>query len=147
MGSAVSGWTRKPSLAAKLEAGGAHPPEALRRAADELVSEQIAHVSLPRRFATPMIEVYQMQPRFTQREGKRPLRLLAHPRFRAAYDFLVLRSEAGEVDAELAEWWTRMQAASTEEQRSLAAPSGAAPAGRRRRSRHRRRRPAASQPA
>ena len=140
-------WESVRQRAAKLEAGGAHPPEALRRAADELVSEQIAHVSLPRRFATPMIEIYQMQPRFTQREGKRPLRLLAHPRFRAAYDFLVLRSEAGEVDAELAEWWTRMQAASTEEQRSLAAPSGAAPAGRRRRSRHRRRRPAASQPA
>jgi len=94
----------------QLEAQGIHPAEALRRAAHEVVSEQISRVALPRRFATPMVEIYQLQPRFLQRQGKRPQRLLSHPRFRAAYDFLVLRAQAGEVDQELADWWTQLQA-------------------------------------
>lgn len=51
-----------------------------------------------------------MQPRFLQRGGHRPFRLLEHPRFRAAYDFMVLRAQAGEADPELAEWWTQLQA-------------------------------------
>ena len=50
-----------------------------------------------------------MQPRFSQTQGKRPLRLLSHPRFRAAYDFLLLRAAAGEADQELADWWTAFQ--------------------------------------
>ncbi|MDN5750127.1 MAG: polynucleotide adenylyltransferase PcnB, partial [Pseudonocardia sp.] len=49
------------------------------------------------------------QPRFERRTGKRALRLLSHPRFRAAYDFMLLRAEAGEVEAELAHWWTQLQ--------------------------------------
>ena len=74
-------------------------------------------VSLPRRFSTPMREIWEMQPRLEQRDGKRPSRLVTHPRFRAAYDFLVLRAEAGEVDQELADWWTRLQELDPEEQR------------------------------
>ncbi|HKS93724.1 MAG TPA: polynucleotide adenylyltransferase PcnB, partial [Gammaproteobacteria bacterium] len=64
---------------------------------------------------------------------------LAHPRFRAAYDFLMLRAEAGEVDAELAGWWTRVQSAGTDAERELLAPAAGATVGRRRRSRRRRR--------
>jgi len=52
-----------------------------------------------------------MQPRFLQRSGKRPYRLLEVPRFRAAYDFLRLRCDSGEVDAEVAQWWERFQSA------------------------------------
>lgn len=92
-----------------LESNAVPPAEALRRAIDEIITEQVRHVALPRRFAMAMIEIYHMQPRFWQREGKRPLRLLAHPRFRAAYDFLLLRAAAGEIDQELADWWTRIQ--------------------------------------
>jgi poly(A) polymerase len=91
-----------------------------------------------------MIEIYQMQPRFAQRDGKRPLRLLAHPRFRAAYDFMALRAEAGEVEPELAQWWTDIQNFDTDAQRSLLS---AAPTGARRRSRRRRRSHKTSQPA
>ncbi|MGA9852682.1 MAG: polynucleotide adenylyltransferase PcnB [Gammaproteobacteria bacterium] len=145
---AVLLWEPVRQQAGRLEAQSVPPGEALRRAADEIVSEQIAHVALPRRFTTPMIEVYQMQPRFAQREGKRPLRLLAHPRFRAAYDFLVLRAEAGEVEPELAQWWTRIQEAGADEQRGmLTASPGTALGSGRRRSRHRRRRHESSQPA
>ena len=134
---AVLLWEPVRQQAMALEAQGLYPGEALRRAADEIIPEQISHVALPRRFATPMIEIYQLQPRFAQRDGKRPLRLLAHPRFRAAYDFLVLRAAAGEVDTELARWWTEIQNTDAAGQSSLIS---AAPTGGRRRSRHRRRR-------
>lgn len=138
-------WEPVRQRSAKLETVGTPPAEALRRAADELVSEQVAHVALPRRFATAMIEIYQMQSRFLQREGKRPQRFLSHPRFRAAYDFLMLRAEAGEVDAELAAWWTHLQSADPEVQRQRLAPVAMVAAGRRRsRRRHRHK---VSQPA
>ncbi|HAS52229.1 MAG TPA: polynucleotide adenylyltransferase PcnB [Gammaproteobacteria bacterium] len=80
--------------------------EALQEAIDDVVQAQIPHVALPRRCNT-MREIWEMQPRLAQITGKRPLRLVTHPRFRAAYDFLVLRAETDEGAAELAEWWTR----------------------------------------
>jgi len=116
-----------------LEAEGLHPSEALRRAADEVVAEQVTRVALPRRFSTPMTEIFQLQPRFAQRQGKRPQRLMTHPRFRAAYDFLVLRAQAGEIEPELAEWWTALQAG-----QAPVAPAGEAASGPRRRRRRRR---------
>src|SRR5699024_6540510 len=71
---------------------------------------QVRRVSIPKRFAVPMREIWQLQPRFHRRRGRQPRRLLSHPRFRAAYDFLLLRAEVGEVPAELAQWWTDIQA-------------------------------------
>jgi poly(A) polymerase len=89
-----------------------------------------------------------LQPRFERREGRRALRLLNHPRFRAAYDFLVLRAAAGEADPELAKWWTDIQSASADERiarvESAAPGQGAASDGPRRRRRRRRRRPPAA---
>ncbi|MGH8400445.1 MAG: polynucleotide adenylyltransferase PcnB, partial [Gammaproteobacteria bacterium] len=112
-------WEPVRQRAAALQASGMHPADAYRQAAYEVVDEQTAHVALPRRFVTPMIEIYQMQSRFLQREGRRPLRLLGHPRFRAAYDFLVLRAEAGDADQALADWWTQLQTASADQQQVL----------------------------
>jgi poly(A) polymerase len=57
----------------------------------------------------PMQDIIMMQPRFERRAGRRAARFLEHPRFRAAYDFLLLRAASGEVDPELAAWWTRLQ--------------------------------------
>ena len=57
---------------------------------------------MPKRFSFPMREIWLLQPRLERRRGKAPYRLLEHPRFRAAYDFLLLRSEAGEAPKELA---------------------------------------------
>ena len=56
-----------------------------------------------------------LQPRFERRSGRRALRLLEHPRFRAAYDFLLLRAESGEIEQELADWWTDIQDMSADE--------------------------------
>ena len=53
-----------------------------------------------------MREIWSMQPRFERRTGKSPYKLIEHPRMRAGYDFLLLRCESGEIDAEIGEWWT-----------------------------------------
>jgi len=84
---------------------------AIVQAGDEVVARTIARVSIPKRFSLPMRELWQMQPRFLQRSESRAKRLLTHPRFRAAYDFLVLRARAsGDAElTELAEWWTQAQ--------------------------------------
>lgn len=83
--------------------------DAMALASYEVASRQQRHVAIQKRFALPMREIWALQPRLERRQGKRPMVLLGHPRFRAAYDFLLLRAAVGEADPELAEWWTRFQ--------------------------------------
>ena len=92
---------------------------ALTQAAQEVVGLQVECTSLPRRFSTPMQEIWAMQPRLTKRSGKRAYRLMEHPRFRAAYDFLLLRAEAGEERQELADWWTEFQEVDDEQRKVM----------------------------
>ncbi len=73
-------------------------PQALLDASDKVIARQLKRIALPKRFSLPMRELIMLQTRFERRSGRRALRLLEHPRFRAAYDFLLLRAEAGEVD-------------------------------------------------
>ena len=70
------------------------------RAADRVTLRLASRIAIPRRFSVPMQEIWWMQSRFGARQRKRVMRLLAHPRFRAAYDFLELRAS---VVPELAE--------------------------------------------
>ncbi len=91
--------------------------EALLDSCDEIVSEQQTHISYPRRFSVPMKDMLVMQRRFENHRGIRALRLLEHKRFRAAYDFLLLRARCGEVEQDLADWWADVQTLSAEEQR------------------------------
>jgi len=93
---------------------GVEPSLAWLRVANQIIAEQAKHVAIPRRFSVTMLEIWLLQPRFEQRQKKRVFRLLAHPRFRAAYDFLVLRSAESPELAELAQWWTSAQAMSHE---------------------------------
>jgi poly(A) polymerase len=93
----------------ELLAEGTPSAEAMALASHEIASAQQRRVAIQKRFALPMREIWALQPRLERRQGKRPLALLGHPRFRAAYDFLLLRAEAGETDSELAQWWTRFQ--------------------------------------
>ena len=91
-----------------------------------------------------------MQPRLLNYTGKRALRLLEHPRFRAGYDFLLLRSEAGEGLQDLARWWTEIQNKPDDEQHAMARhqQGRTTESGRRRRRRRSRsRKPKASTPA
>jgi poly(A) polymerase len=113
-------------------------------AVDRVLREQAQRVAIPRRFTITIEEIWAMQPRFTQRTKKRAFRLLEHPRFRAAYDFLVLRAESSPELAELAMWWTEAQQVSHDElaTRLAAVPASSAdatPAAPRKRVRRRRR--------
>ncbi len=112
-------WEPVRLAAERIQAEGQAPVIAMQEAVSEVLSAQIKHVAIPRRVTLPMREVWTLQPRFEHRLGRRPFRLLAHPRFRAAYDFLLIRSESGEADPDLAQWWTRLQQANGEERRKM----------------------------
>ncbi len=112
---------------------GERPVGALHAAMDEVLDKQRVHLAIPRRYDTVMKEMWLLQPRFEQRGGLRPLRLLGVPRFRAAYDFLLLRCESGEAEAELGEWWTEFQDASEERRAEMLLPDNG-PKKKRRRS-------------
>ncbi|WP_324779103.1 polynucleotide adenylyltransferase PcnB [Thiobacillus sedimenti] len=117
-----------------LEAAGEKPQPALFLAMDEVLDAQRSQLAIPRRYDGMMKEIWGLQPRFEQRGGQRPFRLLEHPRFRAAYDFLLLRAESGEVPAELGDWWTRFQDADEDTRAGmLIADSGPKPRRRRKR--------------
>jgi poly(A) polymerase len=101
------------------EAGPAPDFAQLMQACDAVLKAQQSRVAIPRRFAVPMRELLMLQPRFTRRSGIKSLSLLQHPRFRAAYDFLLLRAEVGVADPELAAWWTHVQTLPQEERVAL----------------------------
>ena len=80
-----------------------------------------------------------MQPRFLQRGGHRPFRMLEHPRFRAAYDFFALRAVSANAPQEIAKWWERFQAASPDERERMLVEDEGGPKKKRRRRRGKRR--------
>ena len=92
-----------------LQARGMHTAEAQRRAADQVTLHQLQRIALPRRFSLPMQEIWLLQSRFSQRQRKRVFRLLSHPRFRAAYDFLLLRLTASTEHAADVDFWREAQ--------------------------------------
>ncbi len=121
------------------KARGDKPIPALYDAMDRVLSAQAERISVPRRFEANIKEIWGLQPRFEQRAGARPYRLLEHERFRAAYDFLALRGASGEVPQELVDWWTRFQDATQAEREAMLRPDEA-PKKRRSRGRGRKRR-------
>jgi poly(A) polymerase len=82
---------------------------ALFEAMDEVLDIQAEKLAITRRVACDIKDIWLLQPRFEKRAGKMPYRLLEQPRFRAGYDFLVLRAESGEIEMELADWWRDFQ--------------------------------------
>ena len=113
---AVFLWQPVRERAAQLEAEGQHPVQALQHAGSQIISEQAGVMATPRRFSLPMREIWMLQLRLENKGGRRSQRLLTHPRFRAAYDFLLLRAEAGEVPVETGDWWTEFQKENPQEQ-------------------------------
>jgi len=127
------------------KAKGERPIPALFAAMDRVLEQQAARLAIPRRFEAVIKETWAMQPRFEQRAGQRPFRLLEHPRFRASYDFLWLRGHSGEIPVEIADWWERFQNADGAERESMLRPDEG-PKRKRRRSRSRGRKRTAEQP-
>lgn len=95
---------------------------ALHMAMNEVIDLQAEKMAIHNRFTATMKEIWSMQPRFEQRFGKRPYALLTHPKYRAGYDFLLLRCASGELPTEIGEWWTTFADASTETRTAMLLP-------------------------
>jgi poly(A) polymerase len=112
---------------------------ALHDAMDETIASQSSGMVIQRRFESDMREIWSMQPRFEKRVGRYPYRLIESPRFRAGYDFMLLRCATGEKTPSLGQWWTDFIATDPAGQEALMASvkneagNSAAPAKRRRR--------------
>lgn len=104
---------------------GERPVAALHGAMGDVFDRQQAQIAIPRRYDAVMKELWLLQPRFEQRGGQRPFRLLSQPYFRAAYDFLLLRCESGEVDSQLGLWWDEFQDATDERRAEMLLPDEA----------------------
>lgn len=114
------------------------PLPALHEAANRVLSAQVRATAIPRRFSAPMREIWELQLRLPRHQGRRAEQLLEHPRFRAAYDLVLLREAAGEDLQGLGQWWTDYQNANPALRPTLQAPprdEEERPANRRRRRR------------
>lgn len=96
------------------------PIQAIQEAGYDILSEQSQHIALPKRFRLPIREIWSGQERLINRRGRRAFSLLESKRFRAIYDFLLLRCESGEEELQpLCDWWTKFQSASHEDQKAM----------------------------
>ena len=91
------------------------------RAANKVVREQVDILGIPKRLTHTMKEIWDLQYRLPRRFGKHALRLLEHKRFRAGYDFLLLRAQVDNSLQELVDWWTEFQAVDEEKQLTMIA--------------------------
>jgi len=112
-------WPALPDRVARQQERGLPPIPAMQEAAQGLITEQCQHTAIPKRFSMPIREIWDMQERLPRRHGKRADLLLENPRFRAGYDFLLLREDAGENLDGLGDWWTDYQNASDAERRDM----------------------------
>lgn len=112
-------WPALTTRVLRLQSQGTPPITAMNDAAQQLIFEQCQRIAIPKRFTIPIREIWDMQERLPRRSGKRADLLLDNPRFRAGYDFLLLRETAGEETDGLGEWWTDYQDANDSERREM----------------------------
>ena len=117
----------------QLKASGERSIPALYQAMDVVLEVQAEKLAITRRVAGDIKDIWALQPRFDQRSGKRPYSVLEQPRFKAGYDFLLLRAESGEVEQELAQWWTDFMNRDGEARAAMLLPPKADEARKRRR--------------
>jgi poly(A) polymerase len=126
-------WFDMQEQIARLRADGLPEHSALFSAMDDTLERQRLALAFPRRLDGMIKEIWALQSRFNHRNGARPSRLLSHPRFRAGYDFLLLRARGGDAESELADWWARFQHASDDERSAMLLPTGESSSKRRKR--------------
>ncbi|WP_250471335.1 polynucleotide adenylyltransferase PcnB [Caballeronia sp. GAFFF1] len=120
----------------KYTAAGDYPVPALNRAMDDVLDMQTEKLAIHKRYSADMREIWGLQHRLEKR-GRSAMKLLEHQRFRAGYDFLLLRCESGELDAAIGQWWTDFIEGDGATREALLSQGGkerAAPKKRRRRS-------------
>jgi poly(A) polymerase len=131
-------WPAVRERAAQLQDRGEVALAATHSAAQQVISEAAHTLSIPRRFGMPMREIWEFQLRLERRQGRRAAELVDHRRFRAAYDFLLLREAAGEGSGELGPWWTEFQTLPPEQRLQQAQANDRGGSSNRRRTRTRR---------
>ena len=115
-------WPVVAALSKKFQDGGEAPMVAMHKAGQQAVSQTVQHVAIPKRFSQPMREIWEFQLRLQRTQGRKAAELVDHRRFRAAYDFLLLREQAGEECQGLGAWWTQFQTLPFEERLAQAQP-------------------------
>lgn len=100
-------------------AQGGNEYDCIQVAADAAIASQLASVAIPRRYTTQVREIWVMQYFFDRRRSRQVHRLLENRRFRAGYDFLLLRAEIGQASNDIADWWTRIQEVDDAERRNM----------------------------
>ena len=116
---AVLLWHKVHLAAVTLQLEGVPEMQALHLAASDALRDQVDFTAVPRRYSNITREIWALQSRFRFRDLRRANLLLGNPRFRAAYDFLCLRAQAGEALQDECDWWTRFQQAQPEERAEL----------------------------
>ncbi|MFB9886650.1 polynucleotide adenylyltransferase PcnB [Balneatrix alpica] len=112
---------------AKLDEGW-HPIPAMHEAAQQTLDAQVKHISIPRRISAVIKEIWELQWRLPRRQGRRAQQLMEHPRFRAGFDFVLLREQSGEDLEQLGQWWQAYQDADEEGREQLVRELGQSPA-------------------
>lgn len=120
---------------------GVPPIQAMQQAGDAIISRQVEWVMVPKRFSLQSREIWEWQERLKRNNGRRALTLVGQPRFRAAYDFLLLRARCGEAPQELADWWTEFQQSDEAQRNSMLRKNAGGGGQKRRRRRPRKRKP------
>jgi len=103
-------WPVTDRLAAQLRERGDPPMTAMHSAAQQVIASALQTLAIPRRFSMPMREIWEFQLRLQRGDSRKARELLQNRRFRAAYDFLLLREQAGEETGGVGTFWTELQA-------------------------------------
>lgn len=111
------------------------PQQQFYNAASEIILDQLGYTAIPKRFSIGSREIWDLQRRLQRRNRRNVFSVFNHPRFRAAYDFLLLREEAGEDLGGLGNWWTEFQNGDTTQRNTMIAALSKSDKGRRRRRR------------
>ncbi len=128
-------WHDVQQRAQQYEANGEYPVPALHHAMDDVIDTQTEKLAIHKRFSADMREIWGLQARLEKRSGRSPLKLIEHQRFRAGYDFLLLRCESGDLDPAIGAWWSSFLEGSPAERETLLSQGGRAAAPRKRRRR------------
>ena len=132
-------WPEVSRIWERRQTAGEPPYQSFFDAMDEVLAVQAQRLAITRRVAGDIKELWGLQPRFEKRAGRAPFRLIEHPRFRAGWDFLHLRAQAGGVPEELSAWWHRFAHAGHNQReellRAVQTNNDKAPTRKRRRSR------------
>ena len=128
-------WHDMQQRAQQFERDGEYPVPALHRAMDDVLDKQTEKLAIHKRYSADMREIWGLQARLEKRSGRSALKLIEHQRFRAGYDFLLLRCESGELDPSIGQWWTAFIEGDSAAREALLSEGGRERAPRKRRRR------------